>query len=224
MQTKELSLYHLIRPANVPNPSVLILLHGYGSNEEDLFSFASELPLDLCILSVRAPHTLQPFGYAWYAIHFDAQDGKWSDDAQAIASRDQIVQFIDEACAAYNLDADKVNLLGFSQGCILSFAVALSYPDKIQNVIGLSGYLNQRILKENYQQNQFDHLGIYSSHGIVDQVIPVEWARKTQPFLQGLEIENFYEEFPVGHGVAPQNFFSFKNWLVKKLKKQKKKF
>ncbi|MCV6630805.1 MAG: phospholipase, partial [Flavobacteriaceae bacterium] len=105
MQSKDLSLFHLIRPSIIEeNPPTLILLHGYGSNEEDLFSFASELPKELFVISVRAPYTLQPFGYAWYAIHFDAEDGKWSDDEQAIVSRDAIVKFIDEAQEAYGLD------------------------------------------------------------------------------------------------------------------------
>ena len=60
------------------NP-LLLLLHGYGSNEEDLFSFATELPQDHYVISVRAPHNLQPYGHAWYAIYFDADENKFSD-------------------------------------------------------------------------------------------------------------------------------------------------
>src|SRR5690606_34791303 len=99
MQTKELSLYHLIRPAKEQSnqSAVLIMLHGYGSNEADLFSFASELPEELCILSLRAPHSLMDNAYAWYAIHFDEQQGKWTDTKQAIASVQQIKTFIEEA-------------------------------------------------------------------------------------------------------------------------------
>jgi len=73
MTTAPLSLEHIIRPSSLTSEKapVLFMLHGYGSNEEDLFSFAQELPAELCIISVRAPYTLQPFGYAWYAINFD---------------------------------------------------------------------------------------------------------------------------------------------------------
>ena len=49
----------------------------------------------------------------------------------------------------------------------------------------------------------------------LDQVIPVEWARKNKPFLENLGIDYKYSEFPVGHGVNPQNFMEFKNWLAK---------
>ena len=71
------------------------------------------------------------------------------------------------------------------------------------------------MLKENYDKNDFKHLNVYTSHGTVDQVIPVDWARKSQPFLQKLNIKCDYSEFSVGHGVAPQNFYEFKEWLAK---------
>ena len=218
MTTAPLSLEHLIRPSTLKEGKapVLFMFHGYGSNEEDLFSFAPELPEELCIISVRAPYPMEPYGNAWYAINFDAQQGKWSDDEQAKTSRDKIITFIDEACTTYALDADRVTLLGFSQGTILSYAVALSYPEKIKNVIALSGYVNEGILKEGYEKKNHSNLKIYSSHGQVDQVIPPEWAQRAPLFLEKLKIEHVYEEFPVGHGVAPQNFYSFKKWLEDK--------
>ncbi|MFS4469173.1 alpha/beta hydrolase [Maribacter sp. 2210JD10-5] len=219
MTTAPLSLEHIIRPSNIKDKKapVLFMLHGYGSNEEDLFSFASELPEKLCIISVRAPYTLQPFGYAWYAINFDAQNGKWSDDEQAIASREKIVTFIDEACTTYGLDTGNITLLGFSQGTILSYSVALSYPFKMKNVIALSGYINEKILVEGYRKNDFKNLKIYASHGQVDQVIPIEWAQKAPELMTALEIDHIYEEFPSGHGVIPQNFYAFKKWLADKI-------
>ncbi|MDT7827050.1 alpha/beta fold hydrolase [Pricia sp. S334] len=219
MTTAPLSLEHLIRPSSITEgkPPVLFLFHGYGSNEEDLFSFAPELPKELCIISVRAPYPMEPFGNAWYAINFDAQQGKWSDDEQAVLSREKIVGFIDEACKTYGLNEENINLLGFSQGTILSYAVALSYPEKIRNVIALSGYINENILVEGYSKNNFENLRIYASHGQVDQVIPPEWAQKSPAFLEKLGIEHVYEEFPVGHGVAPQNFHAFNKWLMERI-------
>jgi phospholipase/carboxylesterase len=219
MTTAPLSLEHIIRPSSLTDkkPPVLFMLHGYGSNEEDLFSFAPELPEELCIIAMRAPYILQPYGYAWYAINFDAEKGKWSDDDQAIESREKIISFIDEACSTYGLDDQNVNLLGFSQGTILSYAVALSYSEKIKNIIALSGYINEKILKDSYVDSNFENLNFYCSHGDMDQVIPVEWARKAPNFLKKLGIEHVYEEFPAGHGVLPQNFHSFKKWISNKI-------
>ena len=110
-----------------------------------------------------------------------------------------------------------MTLLGFSQGTILSYAVALSYPELVRNVIALSGYINENLMLKNYQGNNFKNLKIYASHGSVDQVIPVAWAQQAPGILNNLNIDHVYEEFPVGHGVAPQNFYSFKTWLQDKI-------
>lgn len=215
MSLKPLSLEYLLRPSSKVSGKIpaLFMFHGYGSNEEDLFSFASELPGELMIISVKAPYNLEPFGHAWYAINFDAEQGKWSDDEQAKESREKIVSFIDEAIEAYNLDEENITLLGFSQGTILSYAVALSYPEKVKNVVALSGYINENILMDGYADKDHGNLDFYVSHGQVDQVIPLEWAQKSPEFLKKLNVPTTYEEFPVGHGVSQQNFFSFKKWL-----------
>lgn len=218
MQTS-LSLQHKVREPlkKTDQPPLLIMLHGYGSDENDLFSFAGELPPELLILSVRAPYPMQPYGNAWYAIHWDNTNGKFSDDEQAIESRDKIAAFIDESVKEFRADKDNVTLLGFSQGSIISYAVALSYPEKVKNITALSGYVNKGILKPEFEKQDFSHLDFYCSHGSSDQVIPVQWARLTKPFLDDLKIKNTYTEFPVGHGVAPQNFFELKNWLEKRI-------
>jgi phospholipase/carboxylesterase len=214
----ELSLYHITRPSTLKeNAPLLILLHGYGSDENDLFSFASELPNELYIISVRAPYPMKPYGNAWYAINFDAEMNKWNDNKQAAESRDLIAKFIDEACNIYPVDKDNVTLLGFSQGTILSYAVALTYPEKVKNIIALSGYINEDILPEDLNKKDYSHLDFYCSHGTVDQVIPVDWARKAPKFLEKLNIKHTFSEFPVGHGVAPQNFFELRTWLEDKI-------
>lgn len=217
MEKQTLLLEHNYRPAKNTSGKapVIIMLHGFGSDENDLFSFASELPEKYAIISLKAPIKLEPYGNAWYNIYFDNDQGKFSDDVQAISSRELVAKCIDSVVEKYNVDENNVTLLGFSQGTILSFAVALSYPEKVKNVIGLSGYINEEILKEGYKDNDFSHLNVYTSHGSVDQVIPVQWARKTEPFLKNLNINCAYSEYPVGHGVAPQNFHDFKTWLEK---------
>jgi len=217
MKKQTLSLEHNIRVAEplTEKSPVIIMLHGFGSDENDLFSFATELPEKYTIISLKAPIPMQPYGNAWYNIYFDDTKGKFSDDEQAIASRDLVVKCIDEIISKYQVSEKNVTLLGFSQGTILSFAVALSYPEKVQRVVGLSGYVNEAILKEGYEKNDFSNLKIYTSHGSVDQVIPVSWAQKTKPFLDNLNIPCTYSEFPVGHGVAPQNFYELKDWLEK---------
>ena len=210
-----LSLFHLVREPKIKlakNP-LLLLLHGYGSNEEDLFSFASELPEEYYVVSARAPYDMMYGSYAWYAINFDADENKFSDIGQAKLSRDLIVKFIDELIENHPIDSENVTLIGFSQGSILSYAVALSYPEKVQRLVAMSGYLNTEIAVDGFEKNDFSGLKIFASHGTVDQVIPVEWARKSPGILENLGISCVYKEYPIGHGVSPQNFYDFKSWL-----------
>jgi len=212
----QLSLEYLVRQPKVshPKPPLLIMLHGYGSNEQDLFSFASELPDELLIISARAPLSLGFGSYAWYTIHFDAgSSDKFSDIPEAMASLKLIDRFIDEIVENFEIDSKNIFLLGFSQGTILSSAYAINHPHKVQHVVALSGYINEQLINGPLEKQAFKNLDFFVSHGSVDQVIPVEWARKTGPFLEKLNIPFTFQEYPVGHGVAPQNFFDLERWV-----------
>ena len=196
---------------------LLVLLHGYGSNENDLFSFAAELPKELCIIALRAPYGLEPYGHAWYAINFDSNLNKRNDVEQAKESMAIIMNCVNSAQSLYDTDPSNISLLGFSQGCILSIALALNHPEKFKNIIGLSGYICKEFLNDHQDEKAYKQLNFYCSHGSSDQVIPVEWARETPKHLESLGIKNHYSEFPVGHGVAPENFFEFKQWLIDRI-------
>ncbi|MCI2227871.1 phospholipase [Polaribacter sp. MSW13] len=211
------NLHYLIRAPKITieNTPLLILLHGYGSNEQDLFSFAEELPKELLIVSAQAPFSLGFGSYAWYSINFDDKNGKFSDLKEAKESLDKIAVFIDEIKKKYNTNPDKTFLLGFSQGAILSYSLSFFYPNKVQHVIALSGYINTELLPQTISKDI--KTSYYCSHGSVDQVLPIDWARKSKPFLDNLGLQNVYSEYPVGHGVAPQNFYSFKTWIEERL-------
>ena len=212
-----MSLQYLARAPKkaLENPPLLLLLHGYGSNKEDLFSFADELQDELLIISVEAPHEMGFGGYAWYAINFDAMNGKFSDLDQAKKSIYIIANFIDEIKNKYQTNPEKTFVLGFSQGAILSYSLSFFYPNKVQHIIALSGYVNQELLPTDISKAiKTDY---YCSHGTLDQVLPINWARKSSPFLTNFGLKNVYFEYPVGHGVSPQNFYSLKSWIQERL-------
>lgn len=209
------SLYYLIQEPEVvleSNPA-LILLHGFGSNEEDLFSFAGELPKNYYIISVRAPKSLAPYGYAWFDIQFDAYGNKITNDEEAWQAKNIVIDFINEVVNKYPIDKKNVNLIGFSQGAILSYAVALTQPKLVNKVVALSGYFKKDLIKDFLPQEEYKHLNFFISHGTVDQVISIEDARKIAPILTELGITHTYKEYPVGHGVAPQNFYDLRKFI-----------
>ena len=204
------SLHYVERLPKTRNatPPLLILIHGYGSNEMDLFSFAEELPEDLHIVSLRAPLELGHNSFAWYSINFDADQNKFSDLEEAKESLGSISGFIEDFTKNNAVNNEKIFVVGFSQGAILSYALSQN-SEKINHVVALSGYLNEDLLNKN-TNTKTDY---FASHGTVDQVIPVEWARKAPIYLKEKGIDIIFKEYPVGHGVHPQNFYDFKAWI-----------
>jgi len=154
--------------------------------------------------------------YAWFSINFDENNEKFYDLEEANIAVQKISSFIDEIKTKYNTNPDKTFLLGFSQGCILSYTLTLTIPNKVQYVVGLSGFINEALTNTTEISNAIK-TDYYISHGTVDQVIPVDWARKAPEFLTKHNLKNVYSEYPVGHGVAPQNFYSFKKWIEQRL-------
>lgn len=212
MEQTQLLDYRIRRPRKESaSPPVLFLLHGYGSHEEDLFSFANYLPEEYLIISLRAPLSLSFGGYAWYSIHFNENQDKWSDDAEAIAAQRIVLYNIDYHLDQFKLNGNKVSLLGFSQGAIISWALGLSMPNRIDKIIPLSGYVNEAIFS--YAKEGLNELRIFSSHGDQDPTLPVEWARKGIEIIQNKGMEVTYKEYPAGHGINPENFSDLLAWL-----------
>lgn len=213
----KLPFFHLIKKSclvDAPSP-LLIMAHGYGSNENDLFSFSRDLPDKLTIVSIRGDINIQNIGYAWYDINIDFNGNKTYDIEKAIESRDKVADCIEKCTEIYNTDKNNVTLLGFSQGSILVNAVALTYPEKVKNVIAFSGVVDPNII--NLSSKSLKNLSFYISHGTLDEVLPYNLSKESLKFLEKNNLNFVFEDFPVGHGVSPENFKSMLSWLTKKL-------
>ena len=210
-------LHRLPKIKSQKKPPLLLLIHGYGSNEADLFSFADHLPDDFLVVSVRAPQTLGPQSYAWYSINFNDTKGNYSDVPEALNAKEKIMTFLESLKTVLPYDANNVTLLGFSQGTILSYGIALSNPEKIKNVVALSGYIKEDLISKPNDISLYKDLDFFISHGTQDQVIPIQWAEKAPAYLNALGISNSFRSYPAGHGVTPQNFDDLNQWLLTKL-------
>ena len=215
MLNEDLSIKYLIKePQSKTSESpLLLLLHGFGSNESDLHSFANYLPENHYIVSIRAPFKLPNGGFAWYNISFDEDMNKFNNHDQAKDSINMIINFIEELSNKYLIDKDKISLLGFSQGTILSYALCLNYPEKFKNIIGFSGYIDEAMINIESENTDYSKLNLYISHGKDDPVIPVDWARKSSEILKRNKIKYSFNEFNSGHTISSENFYDFKNWL-----------
>lgn len=219
MTSGNLSLTHLVRQPRKQiegKPPMLLMLHGIGSNEYDLFSMAPALDDRFLIVSARAPLTMMQGMYAWFNIEFTPQQ-IIPDLDQAEESRLLLLRFIDELVRAYNVDPDCVYLMGFSQGAMMSLAVALTNPEKITGVVAMSGRLPSQVLSRLASQEALSKLSLIVTHGIYDPVLPIENGRFCRDELQKLPVDLTYREYPMEHQVIEDTLRDVSGWLVDSL-------
>ena len=193
-----------------PYPAI-ILIHGYGSNVDDLFSFANYLPEQYTIISIHAPLELPFGGGAWYSINFDSNLKKWSDNDEAKNSLGKIIDQLDYFTSTYELNPNNISLIGFSQGAILSWSLLLDHPSLFRRAICMSGYINQEILQKSI--GEYRNVLAYSSHGLNDFTVPYDWAKSSILTLKENNPKVIFNTYPDGHNVSPENFESILNWI-----------
>jgi phospholipase/carboxylesterase len=212
----EKPLNYLIQEARnaSENTAAIILLHGFGSNEEDLFSFASELGHRAHIISLQAPFRLPYGGYAWYDLDLSRSErSEMANLDQARESLRMILEMREYLLATYGFDPQKTWLMGFSQGAIMSYALALNYPELFSFLIGMSGYIEERLIPTDPHPNRFRDLDILATHGRFDEVLPVQWARNSVARMQDWGMACKYREYDMGHGVSPECFRDIISWM-----------
>ena len=218
---KDLSLTHLVRQpaapiAGGPPPPLLVLLHGVGSNESDLFGLAPYLDRRFLIVSARAPVVMGYGAYGWFNIEFTPA-GLVADVAQARASLQQLSVFVGELVETYSADPRRVYLLGFSQGAMMSLSLMLSQPEGIAGVVAMSGRLPSEILAEVRDAGAFAGLPVLVTHGTFDQVLPIENGRAIRDALTALPVALTYREYPMAHEVSQESLRDVTAWLTQRL-------
>jgi phospholipase/carboxylesterase len=214
-----LSLIHVVRePAdNTGDPApLLILLHGVGSNEHDLIGLAPALDPRFFIVSARAPITLGDGAYGWYHVQF-SPTGHVIQPEEAEHSRRLVLQFVDELIRSYNVDRSRVFLMGFSQGCIMSLAAALTAPPKFAGVVGMSGRMLPDLESRFAPADQLSGLPVMIVHGTFDSVLSIEFGRAIRDALKKLPVFLTYREYEMGHHVSEQSFADVTAWLAAQL-------
>ena len=194
-------------------PPLLLLLHGVGANERDLFPLAPELDPRLQILSLRAPLTRGPNSYAWFTVAFLPTGYKIAPE-QLDASRKRVVEFIHAAVTRYNADPERVYLLGFSQGAITSLAVALTEPELLAGVIALSGRIPPEVEPWIVAPERMAGLPVFLAHGRQDSVIPYEWAERARPILERQQVALEYHAYDMEHQIGAQTLADLTEWLT----------
>jgi len=210
--TKDFELSYLVRApkANDTKQKAIILLHGVGSNEQDLFGLADQLPADYYVIAPRGPFNVGTGRYAWYNVDFSTGSPVINAGEEA-ASRELIRKFIKQVKKEYNID--EVYLGGFSQGAIMSYSIGLTHPEEVQGILALSGRILNEIKPSVKKDNALQHLNVFVAHGVQDNMLPIHYARSAKEYLESLGVVLTYHEYPIGHQISNDVVIDLNSWL-----------
>ena len=191
---------------------LVIFLHGYGSNEQDLFGIKDELPKPYTYLSVRAPMVTQEGSYQWFRKKGEGAYNGETDDLKS--SGQLLLDFVAQAAKKYHTEPDKVYLVGFSQGAIMSYEVALRHPEAVGGIAALSGRILPVLRAELKPDEKRQSLAIFIGHGTADKRLPLSDGTEANSLLQSVSLEpEFHAYQGVGHSISAEEMQDLNAWL-----------
>jgi phospholipase/carboxylesterase len=195
------------------NAPAIILLHGYGSNENDLFALAPQMPNNYYVFSLRAPYAIGAEQYQWYEIKRASGNIEINFEQEEL-SRKKVIKFIDQLVLKYKLNKNKIIVAGFSQGGILAEAIGLTAPEKVAGVACFSGrYLPE--LKPMFKSKaQLQNKKIFLAHGTQDQLLTINLAEENYKALTALGLKVRYKKDAIGHSISATLLKEFNLWLA----------
>ena len=227
-----MSLAHLIRPAEGARSAAaagargapaeerpaeasgaLVLFHGRGTDERDLYPLLDELDPERRLLGVtaRGPLSLPPGGAHWYVV----QRVGFPDAETFRATYDLAGAWLDELLAEHRIPPKRTVLGGFSQGAVMSYALGLGADrPRPAGIIGLSGFIPT---VDGFELGAVNGEPVAMGHGTYDPIIPVEFGRSARDRLADGGAEVTWRESPMGHTIDPAFLAELRAWLPARL-------
>jgi phospholipase/carboxylesterase len=199
-------LHVLERPAAGEAQGALVLLHGRGSDEQDLFPLLDMLDPERRLdgYTPRGPLSLPPGGAHWYVLAGLGTPGDGYAESIALLS-----EWIDGLGTA----PERLVLGGFSQGCVMSYALGLGAErPRPAGIVGLSGFIPESPAWAIDLERPLPPVAI--GHGTYDPIIGVEWGRAAKERLEGSGGDVTYRESPMGHSVDPGFLAELQPWVA----------
>jgi phospholipase/carboxylesterase len=179
----------------------LVLFHGRGSDENDLFPLLDELDPEQRLLGFtpRGPLALPPGGAHWYAF----RELGFPDPATFLPTFSLVSGWLDALAAETGIDPGRTILGGFSQGAVMTYTMGLGAGrPRPAALIALSGFVPT---VEGFELDLTPPLPpIAIGHGALDPVIGVDWGRRARELLLEAGAEPLYRESPLDHTIDPR--------------------
>lgn len=211
-----LPLGFLQRPAQ-PAPGqpawLLVLMHGVGSNEQDLFGLAAYVPLQFHVISLRAPFALGQGAFAWFQFTVSADGVRHIHAPQEQQARALVQQTVEQAAQQLGVAPERVVLGGFSQGGIMALSQLLTQPQTLRAAVIWHSRLLPEIAHLHAPALAFEGKSAWVSHGSYDNVIPLTSAHAIRDKLGALPLELSYHEYAGAHEIRPEELRASMHWL-----------
>jgi phospholipase/carboxylesterase len=205
-----LPLFHeVLQPTqgSAPHPC-LVVMHGMGSDEQQMLALASEFDPRVLVLSVRAPLQHPMGGYWWHDLE---AEGPGLDGAGVKRSLDLLTTFVAGVPHRYNVVRSQICVAGFSMGAAMAGALALTQPELVSGAIMLGGYLPPPGQKA-YNNARVSGKPFFQGHGLYDPTVSIAYARMTRDLLVSLRVDVAYHEYPIGHEVTGMQIRDAARW------------
>lgn len=194
---------------------IVVLLHGLGADGQDLINLAPHLAQDLPNALFVAPDAPQPcdmapMGYQWFSLK------EWTAESILAGVRDAapvLEEFLQGLLDEHGLKADKLALLGFSQGTMMSLYIGPRFKDQIAGVLGYSGAL---VWDEDVQPDSLKKMPVCLIHGEADSVVPFDAYGHAKEMLESQGFDVSGKSIPgLDHGIDMEGIEAGKEFLAK---------
>jgi len=188
-----------IRSTTQPASRLLLLIHGWTGDENSMWVFARDLPAYYWMVAPRAPYATQPGGYSWRQNQTELIGNPTMDMFAGAAER--LIKLVDAYSLSAKVDASVFDIVGFSQGALMSSLVTFLYPQRIRKTGILAGFvpagLDKLIAKRSLKDKPF-----FVTHGTKDETVTIDRARASIEILERAGAHVTYCEDEVGHKVS----------------------
>jgi phospholipase/carboxylesterase len=202
-----------VRLAEGEATGALVLFHGRGADEHDLFPLLDYLDPERRLLGVtpRGPFSFPPGGAHWYAL----REVGFPDRETFQTTYRDVGAWLDGFLAEHGFGHDQAVLGGFSQGAVMAYSFALGKGrPRPAALIALSGF----VPTVDGFELELDAIPLVAiGHGTFDPIISVEFGRTARTLLEDAEASVIYREYPLPHAVDPRFLMELRPWVASAL-------
>lgn len=195
-------------PKEAPPARSLLLLHGWKGDETVMWIFTRNFPGNTWMFSPRAPVHSPDGGYGW----LPHAQGKWPALQDFAGVAGDLYAGFRTWSAGVHAPVEPLDVMGFSQGAAMAYALAAYYPEQIHSVIALAGFLPPDADTPG-RYRALSGKKIYIAHGTKDETVPVLYAQEAVKSLQAVGAQVTYCESDAGHKLSAACFKGLENFL-----------